>query len=328
VRFRGRPGDPDPPQVAGNRRIEIIWTSGAFVLVLVLFVGAVVTMQTVSAAAPAALRVRVIGHQWWWEYQYPDLGITTANELHLPSGESSQLEITSADVIHSFWVPQLGWKQDANPGQTHAMWVRVDQPGTLEGACAEYCGTEHAWMRIRVMAESRDQFDAWVRQQQQPATAPPTDLARQGQQVFESNTCVNCHTIQGTSAQGRVSPDLTHFGSRSTVGAGVAANMAGRVPLLGDLLAQFITAGQTIGGATLTRFYATHVFLLPALIFGLLGIHLYLSFTTASPSRPGRAGSSIRPATRRTTKNSSRRKASRSGRTLPGRTSSLPSRSA
>ena len=224
VRFRGRPGEPDPPQVAGNRTIEIIWTGGAFALVVVLFIGAVVTMRTVSAAAPTALRVEVIGHQWWWEYRYPDLGITTANELHLPTGASSQLEITSADVIHSFWVPQLGWKQDANPGQTHSMWVEVDQPGTLEGACAEFCGIEHGWMRIRVVAQPPDQFQAWAHQQQQPAAAPSTDAARQGQQLFESNTCVNCHTIQGTAAHGQVGPDVTHFGSRSTIGAGVLDN--------------------------------------------------------------------------------------------------------
>ena len=224
VRFRGRPGDPDPPQIAGNRKIEIIWTGGAFALVVVLFAGAVMTMQTVSAASPSAVRVRVIGHQWWWEYQYPDLGITTANELHLPTGQSSELEITSADVIHSFWVPQLGWKQDGNPGQTHTMWVQVDQPGTVDGACSEYCGIEHAWMRIRVVAQPPDQFQAWVRQQQQPARSPSTDLERQGQQVFEANTCVSCHTIQGTPARGQVGPNLTHLWSRSIIAGGVLDN--------------------------------------------------------------------------------------------------------
>lgn len=224
VRFRGRPGDPDPVQVAGNRKIEIIWTGGAFALVVVLFAGAIMTMQTVSAASSSALRIRVIGHQWWWEYQYPDLGISTANELHLPTGQSSELDITSADVIHSFWVPQLGWKQDGNPGQTHTMWVQVDQARTIDGACAEYCGLEHAWMRIRVVVQPPDQFQAWVRQQQQPAASPTTDQVRQGQQVFESNTCVSCHTIQGTTAHGQVGPNLTHVGSRSILGGGVLDN--------------------------------------------------------------------------------------------------------
>jgi cytochrome c oxidase subunit 2 len=224
VRFRGGPGVPDPPQVAGNRTIEIIWTGGAFALVAALFAGAVITMQTVSAATSSALRVTVIGHQWWWEYQYPDLNITTANELHLPTGQSSELEITSADVIHSFWVPQLGWKQDGNPGQTHTMWVQVDQSGTIEGTCAEYCGVEHAWMRIRVVAQPPDQFETWVHQQQQQAQAPSSDLEREGQQLFATNTCVNCHTVQGTSSHGQVGPDLTHVGSRSTIGAGVLDN--------------------------------------------------------------------------------------------------------
>ena len=224
VRFRGRPGDPDPPQVHGNRRLEIIWTVLPHLLLAALFVGMIRTMQTVNAEAPAALRIRVVGHQWWWEYDYPELGVLTANELHVPTGEPVRLEIEAVDVLHSFWVPQLGWKQDAIPGKTNVIRIQVDRTGVYDGACTEYCGTQHAWMRIRLVAEPRDQFDAWVAGQRQAAEAPRTDAARRGQQVFLSNTCVSCHAIRGTADAARVGPDLTHLASRSILGAGVVGN--------------------------------------------------------------------------------------------------------
>ena len=222
IRFRGRPGDPDPPQVHGNQRLELFWTIAPHVLLAGLFVGMISTMQTVNGESPAALRVKVIGHQWWWEYQYPDLGIVTANELHLPVGTAAVLDIEAADVVHSFWVPQIGWKKDAIPGKTNTMWVRVDEAGIFDGACAEFCGAQHAWMRVRLVAEPPTQFDAWVANQRQPAASPQTERARLGQQLFTSGTCVSCHTIRGTAEQSRVGPDLTHFGSRTILGAGVA----------------------------------------------------------------------------------------------------------
>ncbi len=224
VRFRARPGDEEPRQVRGNRALEIAWTSAALLVVAFLFLRAVQTMATVRAAEPAALRVRVIGHQWWWEYQYPEQGIVTANELRVPVDTPLRLEIESADVVHSFWVPQFGWKQDAIPGRTIVMGVRAGQAGQYDGACAEYCGLQHAWMRTRVVVEPREQFEAWVRQQQEPVAAPPDAAAATGQQVFLQNTCVSCHTIQGTMANARVGPDLSRFGSRATIGAGVLDN--------------------------------------------------------------------------------------------------------
>jgi cytochrome c oxidase subunit 2 len=220
-RFRARGESGEPEQVHGNRRLELIWTAGPALLIGGLFVLAVVTMGRADAEEPGALRVRVVGWQWWWEYQL-DGGAVTANELHLPLGVPARLELTSGDVIHSFWVVRFGWKRDLIPGRLNVLPLRVDQPGAYDGACAEYCGTQHAWMRPRVVVEPPEAFDAWLARQRAPAAPPADALARRGQELFQASTCVNCHTVRGTPAAGRVGPDLTHFGSRTTLGAGVA----------------------------------------------------------------------------------------------------------
>ena len=248
-RYRGRPGDPEPPQVEGNRRLELIWTATPLLLLVVVFVLTVQTMRAVDTPpdAPGTLRVQAIGHQWWWEFRYPDLGVVTANELHAPVGVPLRVELEAADVIHSFWVPALGWKRDAIPGKTNVMALRVDEAGVYDGACAEFCGVQHAWMRIRLVAEPAEQFGAWVRGQQQPAAAPPADtpgpgkvsLVARGQQVFLQLTCVNCHTVRGTPAAGRVGPDLTHVGSRATLGGGVVDNTP-------DTMARWIRDARTL----------------------------------------------------------------------------------
>ncbi len=224
VRFRGRPGQPEPPQVHGNRRLEIAWTSGAILLLAAMFVLALQTMGTVDAAEQSSLNVQVVGHQWWWEFIYPDAQVTTANELHLPVGTHARIQLTSVDVIHSFWVPQFGWMRDAIPGKTNVMQVTVDRAGDFVGGCTQFCGIQHAWMRDHILGDPPDQFQAWLNAQRQPAPSPTDALAQRGQQVFQSNTCVNCHTIRGTSAAGRVGPDLTHFGSRATLGGGILDN--------------------------------------------------------------------------------------------------------
>jgi cytochrome c oxidase subunit 2 len=220
-RDRGRPGDPEPRQIHGHTRIEIAWTIAPVVLLTVLFFLAARTMWTVEAAAPPdALEIRVFGRQWWWEYQYPSLGIVTANEVHVPVGRPVRFVVTGADVIHSFWLPQLGWKKDAIPGKTNDLNAEFLEAGLYDGWCTEFCGTQHAWMRVRLFADPPEQFEAC--QQQQPAVTGQ-GVAR-GQQVFLQTTCVNCHAIAGTAANARVGPDLTHFGSRTTIGAGVVEN--------------------------------------------------------------------------------------------------------
>ena len=223
VRFRAQPGDAtEPPQVHGNRTLELVWTITPAVVLAVVFVLVIQTMRTVDAAAPGAQPLRVVGHQWWWEYDYPNSQVITANELHVPVGAPLQISLESVDVIHSFHVPQFGWMQDTVPGKMNQMSVLVNRPGVYDGTCNQYCGLQHAWMRIRVVAEPADQFNAWVQQQSQPAAPSGT----RGEQVFLQNTCVACHAIRGLQATGRVGPDLTHFGSRKTLGTGVVDNTA------------------------------------------------------------------------------------------------------
>ena len=219
VRFRDRPGAPEPRQIRGNTQLELAWTAAPALLLLVLYILTVRTMATVEAQPENELRVRVIGHQWWFEYQYPDLGIVTANELHLPVGQPVRLELESADVVHNFWVPQFGWKKDNTPNHVTPIHVVVEQPGIYDGSCNEFCGIQHAWMRIRAFAVPPDEIQTWVTRQQQPA---PVAVPR-GQQVFQQHTCINCHAIQGVGGA-RVGPDLSHFGSRTTIGAGVVGN--------------------------------------------------------------------------------------------------------
>ncbi|HEX2184413.1 MAG TPA: cytochrome c oxidase subunit II [Chloroflexota bacterium] len=233
-RFRGRPGDPLPPQIHGNTRLEITWT---IIPALILIVILAMTFRTQAALAtppPAdALTVRVIGHQWWWEFEYPELGVTTANELHIPVGVPIRVQLESVDVIHSFWVPHLAGKMDAIPGRINAMTMQADEAGTYNGQCAEFCGIEHALMRLVVVAQSRAEFDAWVRNERSiPAfSATPTagagadaSLVARGAQLFSTGACITCHTLRGTPAQARTGPDLTHFGSRQTIAANTLPN--------------------------------------------------------------------------------------------------------
>ncbi len=223
VRFRARAGDAaEPRQIHGNTPLEVVWTVAPALTLGIVFVLVVQTMRSVETVPAGAQQVRVIGHQWWWEFQYPGQNVVTANELHVPVGTPLQLSLDSVDVIHSFWVPQFGMMRDAVPGKTNQMSIGVDRAGTYQGACTQYCGLQHAWMRIRVVAEARDQFDAWIAQQAAPANTTSTT----GQQVFSQNTCISCHTIRGVSTVGVVGPDLTHFGSRASLGAGVADNTA------------------------------------------------------------------------------------------------------
>jgi cytochrome c oxidase subunit 2 len=229
IRFRASrvADDREPPQVYGSNAIEAAWTVIPLLIVVVLFLATARTIFEVERAPlPAdALRVTVVGHQWWWEFRYPDLGVVTANELHLPVSEAGRrrpalLRLESVDVIHSFWIPQLNGKTDVIPNHPNGMWVEPLRVGTFYGQCAEYCGTQHANMQIRVVVHSKGDFDAWVSAQRQP----PPDSARAGRAVFLATACVNCHTVQGTSAQGTFGPNLTHLMARTTLGAGVAPN--------------------------------------------------------------------------------------------------------
>jgi cytochrome c oxidase subunit 2 len=226
VRFRARAAEPaEPEQVHGNRRLELIWTITPAAVLAVVFFLVVVTMRTVDAELPGAQPLRVIGHQWWWEFVYPDQQVVTANELHVPAGSGLRVTLESIDVIHSFHVPQFGWMQDAVPGKTNHMWIVPERPGVYAGFCNQYCGTQHAWMQVRVVTEAPDQFNAWLQQQRQPAVSSGAP----GEQVFLRNTCVACHQIRGLPATANVGPDLTHLGGRMTLGGGVVANTPGNL---------------------------------------------------------------------------------------------------
>jgi cytochrome c oxidase subunit II len=210
-----------------------IWIGGIIVPVVILtFLFGVSIYGHISLAAPEnppTVRIEVIGHRWWWEVHYPDEGIITANEIHIPVGEPVEFHLTSRDVIHSFWVPQLAGKLDMNPGETNSMWLQADEPGIYRGICAEFCGLQHARMQFMVVAESREEYEAWLERELQPAPEPETDLEFQGQQVFMETTCYFCHTIRGTNASGVVGPDLTHIASRLTLAAGSLQNNRGNM---------------------------------------------------------------------------------------------------
>jgi cytochrome c oxidase subunit 2 len=232
-RFRRRPDDnsrQEPPQVYGSNQIEAAWTIIPILIVFVLIgVSARVIAGVQNASPPPkALKVRLVGHQWWWEVQYPDYGIVTANEIHVPATSDGQnatyLELTSVDVIHSFWIPQLAGKMDLIPNRTNYMWIDPREPGVYVGNCAEYCGTQHANMLLRVIAQTPQEFKTWTEQQQKPGENNPQ--VNEARDMFGSLACVNCHAVRGTPSTGKFGPDLTHLMSRQTLAAGVLVNDA------------------------------------------------------------------------------------------------------
>jgi cytochrome c oxidase subunit 2 len=205
----------------------------AIVLVVFTVSSVVAGRGLTSPTGPGAITVDVIGHQWWWEFQYRDVTpsdfVTSPNELHIPVGVPIHIKAISRDVIHSFWVPNLHGKRDLIPGQVTNTWIQADQPGVYRGQCAEFCGHQHANMAFVVVAEPMEKFLAWIGHQRQPATEPPSDEARHGRDVFMQTTCVMCHTIRGTDAGARLGPELTHVGSRMTIAAGTLPNTRGHL---------------------------------------------------------------------------------------------------
>jgi cytochrome c oxidase subunit II len=219
----------EPAQIYGSTQIELAWTVIPILIVIVLFLTTTRLIFAIQDAPEpkSALDVTVVGHQFWWEFRYPKLGIITANELHVPLSSKADpqptfLTLLSADVDHSFWVPQLAGKTDLIPNHPNSTWINPLEPGVYVGQCAQFCGVQHTLMLLRVYVDTSDQFAAWVKIQQQPAVQNPRVAA--GRQIFESQACINCHAVQGTVATGRFGPDLTHLMSRDTLAAGAAAN--------------------------------------------------------------------------------------------------------
>lgn len=225
-KFRDRGGDEMPKPVHGHTLMEIGWTLAPAVILIMIAVPTIrsIWILDLPSPDPDALQVEVIGHQWWWEFRYPEQNIVTANEMHVPVGRTVNVSLESADVIHSFWFPRAAGKRDVVPGHRNDLWFKMDSAGTYPGACAEFCGESHALMKMEMVAEPAQDFDAWVQRMQQPAAEPTTALAQQGRDLFMSSACIACHRIEGTTAQGIVGPDLTHVGSRNRIAAGILEN--------------------------------------------------------------------------------------------------------
>jgi cytochrome c oxidase subunit 2 len=241
VRFRGRPGDPRPRQSHGNTLIEMVWT---IIPAAILAFIAVPTVRTIfrSAELPAgALEIEVIGHQWWWEFRYPAEQVVTANEMHVPAGRTVLMKIRSADVLHSFWVPQFAAKRDAFQGRYTTLFFTTDSLGAFTGQCAEFCGLQHARMGSLVVVQTPEEFAAWVTQQREGSplvdggTLSPADSAApaadsveiRGKAAFLSGGCVGCHAMAGTPTAGLLNlpgPNLSHFGGRRRIAAGTLSN--------------------------------------------------------------------------------------------------------
>jgi cytochrome c oxidase subunit 2 len=233
VRYRHLPNDPqalrEPAQIYGSNQIELSWTVIPILIVVMLFLAtARIIYTTEHATKPAAaLDVTVIGHQFWWEYHYPKYGVVTANELHIPVSDPAHptptyLTMSSADTNHSFWVPRLAGKMDVIPNRINTMWIDPAKAGLYLGQCAQYCGTQHAKMLLRVYADTPEQFKAWIAEQQKPSVQDASAI--EGAEIFQRNACVSCHTIAGTKAAGQFGPDLTHVASRDTLASGSVPN--------------------------------------------------------------------------------------------------------
>jgi cytochrome c oxidase subunit II len=240
--FGAGPGDPHPGErpawfvVVG---MGVVFPVAVVVALFIVSDWGIINVTEAPAASSTAMTVEAVGHQWYWEFRYPGTKAVTADEMHIPVDTRINLVATTADVIHSFWVPELNRKIDTIPGQRNRILLYANKVGVYRGQCAEYCGLQHAHMSMLVFVQPKAQFRAWLRKQAAPAAAPTTALGRRGEGVFLSGPCSSCHTIRGTSASGYVGPDLTHLASRTTL-AGVT------IPNRRSYLASWITDSQHV----------------------------------------------------------------------------------
>lgn len=226
---RGTPGLPFFKERETVPQILVVMFGIGIPLALLVSLFGVADVYLVRKTAPphpkrTALTINVIGHQWWWEIRYPGSDAITANEIHIPVNTRVNVVATTADVIHSFWVPQLARKIDEVPGRQNRVLLYANRPGRYRGQCAEFCGFQHANMSLFVVAQSRGAYNVWLSHMASPATNPTTPMAKAGERVFMANQCASCHMIRGTSAQGLVGPDLTHVASRRTLAAATIRN--------------------------------------------------------------------------------------------------------
>jgi cytochrome c oxidase subunit 2 len=243
-KFRGRPDDPEPRQTHGSTALEVTWTIiPAFILAAIAVPTIKTIFKTSDYATGDVVQIEVLGHQWWWEFRYPGLGVVTANEMHVPVGKTVNLRMTTVDVVHSFWVPQFAGKRDVFPGRHNPLWFKAEVTGSFSGQCAEFCGTQHARMAFKVISESPEAFAAWVAAQRVGSplvdrgrvavdSAAPVDSAARavtqaGEALFSSAGCIGCHAMAGTIMGGTTAlrgPNLTHVASRTSLVAGLMEN--------------------------------------------------------------------------------------------------------
>lgn len=229
IRYRERPGQRDdqiPEQVEGNKKLEVLWTVVPILLLVILAIPTIATTfhQAKMPEEEDAVRVHVTGYQYWWGFEYPEYGVSTANEVHIPVGRPIEFTMESHDVIHAFWVPSLGGKQDVNPGRSNRLVLQADKPGIFEGKCAELCGAAHALMNFRVIAHPASDFEQWIASQKNPASTPQSQTGRDGQKLVGQN-CIGCHAIEnaGYRVKGKTGPALSAFSKRTRI-AGVLDN--------------------------------------------------------------------------------------------------------
>jgi cytochrome c oxidase subunit 2 len=227
---KGRRREALPEQNFGNEKAEIAWTIAPILIVFWLAAISARLVISINSAPdvdgdPPPTDITVIGHQWWWQIRYEQSGVIAANEIHIPAGRRMRVRLQSADVIHSFWVPQLGRKMDVIPGRDNFIWFEASEPGVYQGRCAEFCGAQHAWMEFKVYAHTEADFQRWVAGHQvTPPKPKPLSPAAAGEVLFTTLTCQKCHKIAGTSAESSIAPDLSHFASRQEIGGGVIKN--------------------------------------------------------------------------------------------------------
>jgi cytochrome c oxidase subunit 2 len=249
LKFKAKNNDSEPRQTKGNRKLEIAMVGVPLLLVIGFFFW---SLSTMNAVLPDRGNHRpdvvITGHQWWWEASYPGQNVMTANEVHLPVGRLLLLQLDAADVIHDWWVPAFGGKMDMIPGRSNYLWVTINRPGIYTGTCSEFCGQQHAWMRIRVVAQTEAAYHSWLKYHAVNAALPADTLGKTGAALFMHASCSNCHRIAGTAANGTQGPDLTHFASRSTMLSGMMANT-------GENINKWLTDPQKVKpGAHMPRF--------------------------------------------------------------------------
>lgn len=226
-----RRGDGGLPQDDGDGvGVRWIWLGGIALPVVVLAVlggRSVISLAALGTPpSPETVEIEVVGHRWWWEVRYPQVGVVTANELRLPAGESVQVRLLSEDVVHSFWIPELHHKLDMLPGEVNELWLHATEPGTYRGVCAEFCGLQHARMQLQAVVLEPDDYDAWLARLAEPRPAPQTTAEERGAEVFAAN-CAVCHTVDASTATRGVGPDLGNLAERTTIGGGVYPNNLG-----------------------------------------------------------------------------------------------------